>query len=108
MTPPSPRLRVAAYVIRRGPPSALLVFDHAGTPEAGTQVPAGGIRAGEPPEWAVGRETAEERADGRRGPAPRGGGEAAPRHGPPPPDRLLPPPSPGRGTGRLAPPGRGR
>ncbi|MGA5003384.1 DNA mismatch repair protein MutT [Streptomyces koyangensis] len=81
MTPPSPRLRVAAYVIGRGPPPALLVFDHAGMPEAGTQVPAGGIRAGELPEWAVGRETAEDRADGNRGPAPRGGGEAAPDTG---------------------------
>ncbi|MFE7673735.1 NUDIX domain-containing protein [Streptomyces albidoflavus] len=53
-------MRVAAYVIRRGPAPALLVFDHAGVPEAGTQVPAGGIRPGEPPERAVVRETAEE------------------------------------------------
>ncbi|MER8260806.1 NUDIX hydrolase [Streptomyces albidoflavus] len=59
MTPPI-RLRAAAYVIRRGPAPALLVFDHVGMPEAGTQVPAGGIRPGEPPERAVVRETAEE------------------------------------------------
>ena len=41
MPPP----RVAAYVIRRhGAGMELLVFDHAGIPEMGTQVPVGGIR----------------------------------------------------------------
>ncbi|WP_436739492.1 NUDIX hydrolase [Streptomyces sp. BBFR102] len=58
--PGTPRLRVAAYVVRRRPVPALLVFDHVGMAEAGTQVPAGGIRPGEPPERAVLRETAEE------------------------------------------------
>ncbi|MEU3057378.1 NUDIX hydrolase [Streptomyces griseus] len=58
---PSPPLaRVAAYVIRRHPSPALLVFDHLDFPEAGTQVPAGGIAPGEDPERAVLREVAEE------------------------------------------------
>ncbi|MFJ7413364.1 NUDIX domain-containing protein [Streptomyces sp. NPDC098077] len=58
--PTGPRLRVAAYVIRRHPFPALLVFDHADVPEAGTQVPAGGVVPGEDPERAVLREVAEE------------------------------------------------
>lgn len=58
--PPLPRARVAAYVIRRHPFPALLVFDHLDFPEAGTQVPAGGIAPGEDPERAVLREVAEE------------------------------------------------
>ncbi|MFG3253188.1 NUDIX domain-containing protein [Streptomyces sp. NPDC048172] len=58
--PPSPRQRVAAYVIRPRPVPELLVFDHVGAPEAGTQVPAGGVRAGEGREDAVLREVAEE------------------------------------------------
>ncbi|MFD5204640.1 NUDIX domain-containing protein [Streptomyces sp. NPDC058375] len=58
--PPPPRARVAAYVIRRHPSPALLVFDHLDFPEAGTQVPAGGIVRGEDPERAVLREVAEE------------------------------------------------
>ncbi|MFJ6608988.1 NUDIX domain-containing protein [Streptomyces sp. NPDC091289] len=58
--PSPPRARVAAYVIRRHPSPALLVFDHADFPEAGTQVPAGGIAPGEDPERAVLREVAEE------------------------------------------------
>ncbi|MCW3820045.1 NUDIX domain-containing protein [Micromonospora sp. DR5-3] len=56
-----PRLRVAAYVIRRaaaGP--ELLVFDHVDFPEAGTQVPAGGIEPGETVAEAAVREVAEE------------------------------------------------
>ncbi|WNF30770.1 NUDIX domain-containing protein [Streptomyces sp. C11-1] len=57
---PPPRIRVAAYVIRRHPFPALLVFDHADFPEAGTQVPAGGVGPGEVPEQAVLREVAEE------------------------------------------------
>ncbi|WBB53235.1 NUDIX domain-containing protein [Verrucosispora sp. WMMD573] len=55
------RVRVAVYVVRdtlTGP--ELLVFDHRDQPEAGTQVPAGGIEAGEPLEDAVLREVAEE------------------------------------------------
>ncbi|MFF0506600.1 NUDIX domain-containing protein [Streptomyces fimicarius] len=58
--PPPPRARVAAYVIRRHPSPALLVFDQLDFPEAGTQVPAGGIAPGEDPERAVLREVAEE------------------------------------------------
>jgi ADP-ribose pyrophosphatase YjhB (NUDIX family) len=55
-----PRIRVAAYVIRHRAVPELLVFDHAGTPQAGTQVPAGGVRSGEKLEQAVLREVAEE------------------------------------------------
>ena len=55
-----PRIRVAAYVIRRHTVPELLVFDHLGSPKAGTQVPAGGVRAGERLEDAVLREVAEE------------------------------------------------
>nr|WP_308370402.1 NUDIX domain-containing protein [Streptomyces sp. McG3] len=69
--PTGPRLRVAAQVIRRHPSPALLVFDHAGLPEAGTQVPAGGVAPGEDPERAVLREVAEE--TGLTGPASSGG-----------------------------------
>lgn len=55
------RQRVAAYVIRqRGSRSELLVFDQAGMPGAGTQIPAGGLVAGESAEGAVVREVAEE------------------------------------------------
>jgi ADP-ribose pyrophosphatase YjhB (NUDIX family) len=56
-----PRIRVAAYVIRHtdsGP--QLLVFDHVDMPDAGTQVPAGGIAVGEDLSAAVLREVAEE------------------------------------------------
>ncbi|MEU3227368.1 NUDIX domain-containing protein [Streptomyces sp. NPDC006976] len=55
-----PRIRVAAYVVRHRPVPELLVFDHVGMPEAGTQVPAGGVEAGEEPHEAVLREVAEE------------------------------------------------
>lgn len=57
----SVRLRVACYVVRetaRG--HELLVFDHVDVPEAGTQVPAGGIEPGESVEEAAVREVAEE------------------------------------------------
>lgn len=57
----TPRVRVAAYVIRQsaaGP--ELLVLDHVGIPEAGTQVPAGGVRPGETLAEAAIREVAEE------------------------------------------------
>ncbi|MQY14411.1 hypothetical protein SRB5_45780 [Streptomyces sp. RB5] len=54
----SPRIRVAAYVIRAG--RELLVFDHVGMPEAGTQIPAGGVEEGEGLREAVLREVAEE------------------------------------------------
>ncbi|MFB7114112.1 NUDIX domain-containing protein [Streptomyces sp. NPDC056190] len=55
-----PRIRVAAYVIRHRAGPELLVFDHHGMPEAGTQVPAGGVKSGEGLEEAVLREVAEE------------------------------------------------
>ncbi|MEU8125429.1 NUDIX domain-containing protein [Spirillospora sp. NPDC049024] len=55
-----PRIRVAAYVIRHGAVPELLVFDHVGMPQAGTQVPAGGVRPGEDLEQAVLREVVEE------------------------------------------------
>ncbi|MFJ7200192.1 MULTISPECIES: NUDIX domain-containing protein [unclassified Streptomyces] len=55
-----PRIRVAAYVIRHRSVPELLVFDHMGMPEAGTQVPAGGVGRDEEPEQAVLREVVEE------------------------------------------------
>ncbi|WP_407697402.1 NUDIX domain-containing protein [Streptomyces kebangsaanensis] len=55
-----PRIRVAAYVIRHRAVPELLVFDHIGMPEAGAQVPAGGVTSGEGLEEAVLREVAEE------------------------------------------------
>lgn len=55
-----PRIRVAAYVVRHRATPELLVFDHVGVPEAGTQVPAGGVGAGAGLEEAVLREVAEE------------------------------------------------
>ncbi|MET7784373.1 MULTISPECIES: NUDIX hydrolase [Streptomyces] len=55
-----PRIRVAAYVIRHSAVPELLVFDHVGMPEAGTQIPAGGVTSGEGLEEAVLREVAEE------------------------------------------------
>lgn len=56
----TPRIRVAAYVIRHSTGPELLVFDHVGIPEAGTQVPAGGVQPGEDLRQAVLREVAEE------------------------------------------------
>ncbi|WP_405401078.1 NUDIX domain-containing protein [Streptomyces sp. NBC_01104] len=55
-----PRIRVAAYVIRDRAVPEVLVFDHIGMPEAGTQVPAGGVKSGEGLEEAVLREVVEE------------------------------------------------
>ncbi|MET9243887.1 NUDIX domain-containing protein [Nonomuraea sp. NPDC003709] len=55
-----PRIRVAAYVLRYRSTPELLVFDHVGAPEAGTQVPAGGVLPDESLEQAVLREVAEE------------------------------------------------
>lgn len=57
----SGRVRVAVYATRMvsGVPE-LLVFDHLDDPEAGTQVPAGGVRAGELLTEAAVREVAEE------------------------------------------------
>jgi ADP-ribose pyrophosphatase YjhB (NUDIX family) len=53
-------LRVAAYVIRPRPQPELLVFEHTDVPEAGTQVPAGGVNSGEDLAQAVLREVSEE------------------------------------------------
>ncbi|WP_411156418.1 NUDIX domain-containing protein [Nocardia cyriacigeorgica] len=57
-----PRIRVAAYVIRYRTTPQLLVFDHVDLPEAGTQIPAGGVHPGEALDEAVLREVAEEPA----------------------------------------------
>ncbi|MFI6875600.1 NUDIX domain-containing protein [Streptomyces sp. NPDC050400] len=55
------RVRVAVYVTRTGPEGReLLVFDHRDQPEAGTQVPAGGVDAGELLTEAALREIKEE------------------------------------------------
>ncbi|MGN5240236.1 NUDIX hydrolase [Rhodococcus sp. SJ-3] len=54
------RKRIAAYVIRDHTGPELLVFDHIGIPDAGTQIPAGGIRTGEDPHAAALREVTEE------------------------------------------------
>lgn len=51
------RQRVVVYVEREG---ELLVFDHRDHPEAGTQVPAGGVLDGEAPVEAAVREVREE------------------------------------------------
>ncbi|HYJ67823.1 MAG TPA: NUDIX domain-containing protein [Nocardioidaceae bacterium] len=57
----SPRLRVACYVTReRAERIELLVFDHVDFLEAGRQVPAGGIEAGETYAEAAVREVREE------------------------------------------------
>jgi 8-oxo-dGTP pyrophosphatase MutT (NUDIX family) len=49
--------KAVAYITRY---EKLLVFDHPGIPEAGTQVPVGTIEPGEPPDEAVLREAYEE------------------------------------------------
>lgn len=55
------RVRTAAYVTREGAGGLeVLVFDHRDHPEAGTQVPAGGVEPGEVLADAVVREVAEE------------------------------------------------
>ena len=55
------RPKVLAYVVRPGETGPeLLVFDHVGIPEAGTQVPAGTVDPGERPEQALVREVLEE------------------------------------------------
>jgi ADP-ribose pyrophosphatase YjhB (NUDIX family) len=53
----SPRQRVVVYVERE---DGLLVFNHRDHPEAGTQVPAGGVMAGEALTDAAIREVREE------------------------------------------------
>jgi 8-oxo-dGTP pyrophosphatase MutT (NUDIX family) len=55
------RQRVLAYVTReRHGRTELLVFEHRDHPDAGTQVPAGGVGPGETPQEAVLRELDEE------------------------------------------------
>ncbi|MEV3921015.1 NUDIX hydrolase [Actinomadura coerulea] len=51
---------MAAYVIRHRAAPELLVFDHFGMPQAGTQIPAGGVHPSEDLEQAVLREVFEE------------------------------------------------
>ncbi|MCO5972442.1 NUDIX hydrolase [Actinoallomurus soli] len=55
-----PRIRVAAYVIRHRAVPELLVFDHVDMPQAGTQIPAGGVHPDEELHQAVLREVVEE------------------------------------------------
>jgi 8-oxo-dGTP pyrophosphatase MutT (NUDIX family) len=54
------RLRVAAYVLRHASTWELLVFGQPGHPEAGTQIPAGGVQDREPREQAALREISAE------------------------------------------------
>lgn len=57
----SPQQKALAYVTRaRGTRRELLVFEHVDHPEAGVQVPAGTIEAGEDPAACVVREVTEE------------------------------------------------
>lgn len=56
----SPRIRVAGYVLRQRQSWELLVFEQAGRPQAGRQIPAGGVHLDEPLEEAVLREVREE------------------------------------------------
>ena len=57
----APRARVACYVVRDlGDGLELLVFDHVDFPDAGTQVPAGGMDPGESVFEAAAREVSEE------------------------------------------------
>lgn len=54
------RLRVAVYVLPHDRDDHLLVFDHVDVPEAGVQIPAGGVEPGESLDAAARREVAEE------------------------------------------------
>lgn len=57
----APRIRVAVYVVRgHGEGAQVLVFDHVDHPEAGTQVPGGGVDPGETLDEAARRELFEE------------------------------------------------
>jgi 8-oxo-dGTP pyrophosphatase MutT (NUDIX family) len=56
----SPRVRVAAYVLRRRQSWELLIFEQAACSQAGRQIPAGGVHFNETPEEAVLREVHEE------------------------------------------------
>lgn len=53
--------KVLAYIVRNSSSGQeLLVFDHRNFPDAGTQVPAGTVKLGEPIENALKREVLEE------------------------------------------------
>lgn len=55
------RIRAAVYVVRgEGTGQEVLVFDHVHHPEAGTQVPGGGVDPGETLDAAARREVLEE------------------------------------------------
>ena len=54
------RIRVAAYVLRHRGSWQLLVFEQPAHPDAGLQIPAGGIRPQESLSAAVLREVGEE------------------------------------------------
>lgn len=56
----STRIRVAAYVLRQRQCWELLVFDQAAHPQAGSQIPSGGVHMNETLEEAVRREVFEE------------------------------------------------
>lgn len=58
---PPRRVRAATYVLRgRGTDREVLVFDHVHYPDAGTQVPGGGVDPGETLDGAARREVLEE------------------------------------------------
>ncbi|MHA7208800.1 NUDIX domain-containing protein [Arthrobacter sp. MDT1-65] len=58
---PALRVRAATYLLRgRGAGREVLVVDHVHHPEAGTQVPGGGVEAGETLDAAARREVLEE------------------------------------------------
>lgn len=60
-SPARPRVRAATYVLRgRGTGRELLVLDHVHHPDAGTQVPGGGVDEGEALDDAARREVLEE------------------------------------------------
>jgi 8-oxo-dGTP pyrophosphatase MutT (NUDIX family) len=57
----APRIRAAVYVVRgHGEKAEVLVFDHMDYPEAGTQIPGGGVDPGETLDAAARREVLEE------------------------------------------------
>lgn len=58
---PTPRIRVGVYLVRgEGENTQVLVFDQVDHPEAGTQVPGGGVDPGESLDSAARREVLEE------------------------------------------------